>query len=82
MPMTEPECAALDTKIKSLESDYEALLAGRKTRVLVDQNGERIEFNAGDSRRLFVYIQSLKSIFATECALAPRAVSRPIRPFF
>lgn len=80
--MTPEECAAMRARIDGLIENYEDLLAGRKARVLVDQNGERIEFNGGDSRRLWNYIQSLEVKFSECCGLGGRKISRPIRPFF
>lgn len=77
------ECAALAAKIAQLTDSYEQLLSGRKARVLVDQNGERIEFNGGNTRSLFAYLEGLKSEYANGCAVNLRPSSRgPIRPFF
>ena len=80
--MTPEECAALAARIADLTTSYEELLAGTKARVLVDQNGERIEYNGGNSRSLFTYIKGLEGQFSRECTTCRRAVSRPIRPFF
>lgn len=77
-----PQCLALGQKIKDLEKQYEDLISGRKARVLVDQNGERIEFNAGDRLALSRYIAVIKAEFSRECGSAREAISRPIRPFF
>lgn len=76
------DCAALAARIQSLETAHDDLIAGRKARVLVDQNGERIEFNGGDARRLWSHIQSLKYTYGKECTTCAKPASRPILPFF
>ena len=43
--LTPLECEKLAAKIANLTDSYELLLSGEKARVLVDQNGERIEYN-------------------------------------
>lgn len=77
-----PQCLLLDSKIKDLVTQYEDMISGRKARVLVDQNGERIEYNAGNVTRLATYIAQMKSEYAENCGGAGQAMSRPIRPFF
>lgn len=79
---TPQECAAMQAKIADLRQSYEDLLSGRKARVLVDQNGERIEFNAGNPRALLTYIQGIESEYKDVCGIARKPLSRPIRPFF
>ncbi len=49
---------------------YHALMTGTSARVLVDQNGERVEFTAAKKQDLYAYIQMLES------QLAP--VSNPV----
>lgn len=80
--MNQEECTALGAKIANLELHYEQLISGQKARVLVDQNGERIEFNGGNQRVLFAYIASLKDQYAKGCKVGVSPISRPIRPFF
>ena len=83
MPTMNPtECADLAARIARLQDSYEQLLEGRKARVLVDQNGERIEFNGGNSRSLLTYINGLKDEYAKGCGLGTSPIGKPIRPFF
>lgn len=77
-----PQCLLLDSKIKDLVIQYEDMISGRKARVLVDQNGERIEYNAGNVTRLATYIAQVKSEYDKNCGSGAKAMSRPIRPFF
>lgn len=47
-------------KLDSAEAAYHDLMTGRSARVVVDQNGERVEFTAANAPRLQAYIESLK----------------------
>lgn len=51
----------LSEKLQDAEREYHALITGSKPRVVVDQNGERVEFTAANAGRLMQYIQSLKA---------------------
>lgn len=42
------------------QNAYHALLTGRSARVVVDQNGERVEFTAARKADLAAYIQQLQ----------------------
>lgn len=47
-------------KLTEAEAEYHALVTGNKPRVIVDQNGERVEFTMANVARLAAYIQSLR----------------------
>ena len=47
--------------LKDAETQYHALMTGRSARVVVDQNGERVEFTSARKQDLYAYIQSLQS---------------------
>jgi len=40
---------------------YHDLITGKAPRVVVDSNGERVEFSAANSQKLYLYIQQLES---------------------
>jgi len=80
--LTSTQCSELATRIARLQDSYEQLLEGRKARVLVDQNGERIEFNGGNARSLLTYINGLKDEYAKGCNIGTSPIGKPIRPFF
>ncbi len=42
------------------EAKYHLLLTGQMARVVVDQNGERVEFTSANAARLQAYINDLK----------------------
>jgi hypothetical protein len=50
----------LEQKITAAEAAYHSLMTGTMPRVVVDQNGERVEFTAANSAKLYQYIQDLK----------------------
>lgn len=41
---------------------YHDLITGKAPRVVVDQNGERVEFVAANSKQLYLYIQQLEAL--------------------
>ena len=51
----------LQDKLAEAEAAYHNLMTGSLARVVVDQNGERVEFTATNASRLYQYIQTLKS---------------------
>lgn len=64
-------------KLDAAEQAYHDLMTGRSARVVVDQNGERVEFTAANAARLQAYIDSLKA------ELNPTtAVRRPMDVWF
>lgn len=68
----------LQARLTEAEAAYHRLLTGASTRVVVDQNGERVEFTSVSAGSLFAYIVSLKQqIAALSPACAP-PINRPI----
>jgi hypothetical protein len=55
-----------------------SLNTGTAARVVVDQNGERVEFNTANADRLRAYIAELETLVAT----GTRPSRRPMMPFF
>jgi len=49
------------TKLQAAKDAYDALMTGTQARVVVDQNGERVEFVASNAQRLLAYINSLQA---------------------
>lgn len=58
--MTEAERILLQQRLTEAESAYHQLMMGAKASVIVDSNGERVEFQAANAQRLAAYIQDLK----------------------
>jgi hypothetical protein len=57
-----------------MRTDYRDLISGNKARVIVDQNGERVEFTAANAPRLYALIQE------AEACLNPSTPTRAHRP--
>lgn len=63
--LTPEQKAVLQTRLAAAELAYHNLCIGGQARVIVDQNGERVEFTAANSSRLAAYIADLKRQLAT-----------------
>lgn len=64
------------SELARLEKDYRDVISGNKARVIVDQNGERVEFTSANIARLYAYIVEQKALLTPGCA-RPRP-NRPI----
>jgi len=51
-------------RLVEAEAAYHSLLLGNKPSVVVDQNGERVEFARTDLAKLRQYIEELKALIA------------------
>lgn len=52
----------LKQQLAEAETAYHLLMTGKQARVVVDQNGERVEFTASNAARLQRYIEMLKAM--------------------
>lgn len=70
-----PEARALLVKqLAEAEAAYHTLQIGGSARVVVDQNGERVEFMSSNKGNLYNYIISLKAqlgMFSAACGGRP-----------
>lgn len=62
-------------QLAQMEQDYRDIISGNKARVIVDQNGERVEFTSANIARLYQYIVEQKALL-NPCA----GRARPNRP--
>lgn len=67
-------------KLAAAEAAYHDLMTGRMARVIVDSNGERVEFTSASAGRLWAYIESLRA----QCRAAgnPNTPKGPFRFIF
>ena len=72
--MTTIECQA---NLADAQLKYHQLVTGQMTRVIVDQNGDRVEFSAANATTLLAYIQKLNSICGVPSG--PQAIDQPAR---
>lgn len=77
MALTPERRIILQARLDAAEAAYDKLMSGKAVRVLVDQNGERIEFTPANASRLAAYIVDLQ----TQLGLAQVRVIGPMRTF-
>ncbi len=66
----------LQEQLAQAEASYHNLITGQMARVVVDSNGERVEFTATTSGALARYIEQLK------LKINNQAATGPLRVFF
>lgn len=77
--MTDAELVILKTRISQAENSYHSLMTGQMAVVVVDQNGEKVEFNKVSADKLYTYIAWLKGQLPD---VPVSAYAGPIRYFF
>lgn len=66
--------AQLQTWLTDAETAYHALLTGVSARVVVDQNGERVEYTAANRAALKAYIDELRGLLGLKTITGPMRV--------
>lgn len=66
----------LKQRLAEAEQAYHELSTGQSVRTFVDQNGERVEYNAANAYRLSTYIAELRRRINAASGL--RATGRPM----
>lgn len=74
-------CQPIREALISAEAAYHELLLGKSIRVLVDQNGERVEFTSANAGRLSAYIADLKRQLAICEGKRNSGANGPMRVF-
>lgn len=77
VPLTPEARALLEQQLKEAQAQYHTLQIGGAARVVVDQNGERVEFTSANKGNLYNYILSLKAQLGL---FSPACGGMPIRP--
>lgn len=68
-------CPYTPEQLAQMRADYALLVSGKQARVIVDQNGERVEFTAANAVRFYALIQE-----AAACLEPGATQARPNRP--
>lgn len=76
MALSASDTAVYTTRLSEAQDALHKLMTGQTVRVFVDQNGERIEYNAANADRLRAYIFELKQ------ALGKLDITGPLTPWF
>lgn len=66
-----PAILATNEMLQEARKSYHNLMMGLSPRVIVDQNGERVEYTAANGPKLYAYIQQLESALGTACGSTP-----------
>lgn len=74
--MTDAERQILVNRLAEAEAAYHTMMLGNKASVVVDSNGERIEFGKSESYKLSSYIAELKR------QLTPYDCTGPLKVIF
>ena len=61
MELTDEQRVELTARLAEAEKAYHELQIGRSARIVVYQNGERVEFTAANKQGLYNYIQQLRT---------------------
>jgi hypothetical protein len=72
MALTEEEITLYTNRLNEAENALHLLMTGQQARVVVDSNGERVEFTATNKGQLRAYIAELKA------ALGKKPFSGPL----
>ena len=80
--LTSQQLVALRQQISEARNAYHMLQIGRSARVVVDQNGERVEFTAANSSRLYTYIMQLEAQLPCAAGTGTAPVNGPAGFFF
>ena len=70
---------SLQERLDAARLAYHNLMTGQAARVIVDQNGERVEFVAANATRLAAYIKQLENELVQS---VPARAQAPIRYIF
>ena len=68
-------CPYTPEQLAQMRADYALLVSGKQARVIVDQNGERVEFTAANAARFYALINE-----AAACLESGATSARPNRP--
>lgn len=71
MALTPEERAVLEQRLAEAEAALHSLNLGTQARVIVDQNGERVEFSGANAARLRAYIEELKIALGKKTVVGP-----------
>ena len=77
MALTPAQTLIYQQRLAAAELAYDRLMSGKAPRVLVDGNGERIEFTPANAGRLAAYILELQTLLG----IARTKIVGPMRTF-
>lgn len=75
MALSAEERLVYEQRLSEAEAALHKLTIGNHARVVVDHNGERVEFTSPNAGKLRAYVEELK------IALGKRTISGPLKPW-
>ena len=74
-----PAIIATNSLLNEARKAYHSLMTGTSARVVVDQNGERVEFVAANKQALLAYITQLEQQLGVPCGteISPSSAYHP-----
>lgn len=75
--LTTEQRTQYETYLSQAEAAFHQLRLGGQAKVVVDQNGERVEFTVARSSELRAYILELKTLLGL-----PTGIVGPLKPWF
>lgn len=75
-------CDDLIKRLSNAKDALERVMTGQQARVVVDQNGEKVEFSAINLPRLQAYIGSLENQLAACMGCGSSTPNAPLRFFY
>lgn len=72
--LTTEQRAVLTTRLAEAQAAYHSLMLGGQVKVVVDQNGERVEYQQSSIPKLVGYIATLQSQLGIGCPAGPMNV--------
>ena len=77
MTLTDAQRATYTARLAAAEEAFHQLRLGSQAKVVVDQNGERVEMTVARSSELRAYILELKTLLGL-----PTDIVGPLKPWF
>ena len=65
------ERTVLQGRLAEARQAYHTIMTGGAVKVVVDQNGERVEYQQGSATRLLAYIAALENQLGIGCPTGP-----------
>lgn len=69
--LTPAQRTVLTTRLSEAQAAYHSIMMGGGVKVVVDQNGERVEYQTANIQRLSAYIALLQQQLGIGCGMGP-----------
>ncbi len=73
-------CPYTAAEVAQMRKDYALLVSGKQARIIVDQNGERVEYTAANASRFYALINEAEACLLPGASV--RKINRPLWFYF